>query len=169
MTARRLCRAAAALLVVTAALFVAGVAVERSDSASETGSTTHTESADEAHHDEAAEHTEPGGAAAESTHHDDERVLGLDLEAGPLVLLAALASLALAAGLWLWGSRAIAGAAAVFASLFTVLDVAELAHHIDESRTGLAVLAGLIAVGHLLAAAASARAAIRPNLKEAAT
>jgi hypothetical protein len=40
---------------------------------------------------------------------------------------------------------------AAFAALFTVFDIAELLHQIDENRTGIAVLAAVLAVIHAAA------------------
>ena len=37
--------------------------------------------------------------------------------------------------------------------MFAVFDIAEIRHQLDESRTGLAVLAAVIAAAHLAAAA----------------
>ena len=84
-------------------------------------------------------------------------MLGIDVESPATVALAVLASIALAAGLWLTKQRAVAVAAVVVGALFALFDIAEVAHQLDESRTGLAVLAGVIAVGHAAAAALSGR------------
>jgi hypothetical protein len=53
----------------------------------------------------------------------------------------------------------IAVAAVVVGVLFAAFDGAEVAHQLDESKNGLAALAVVIAVGHLAAAVAAARAA----------
>ena len=78
---------------------------------------------------------------------DDHRQF---IEAAPFVALAAAASLLLALGAWLrprWLLLlvTIAGAMLVFAAL----DVREVFHQSDESRTGLAVLAGFVGLFHL--------------------
>jgi hypothetical protein len=88
--------------------------------------------------------------------HAELKPLGIDIEAAPFVALAAAASLLLALGAWLrprWLLLlvTIAGAMLVFAAL----DVREVFHQIDESRTGLAVLAGFVGLLHLGAAAAA--------------
>jgi O-antigen ligase len=79
--------------------------------------------------------------------------LGVDIEAAPFVALAVLASLGLAAAAWLrprWLLLLLVVAATMLA--FAALDVREIFHQQDESRTGLAVLAAAIAALHLAAA-----------------
>lgn len=51
--------------------------------------------------------------------------------------------------------RPLAAAAAVAALAFAVFDVAEVAHQLDVSRSGLALLAAAIAFGHVAAAGLS--------------
>jgi hypothetical protein len=75
-------------------------------------------------------------------------------------VLAVAVSLALALGLWIRDERWLAIATVGAAVVFAVFDVAEVAHQVDESQTGLAVLAAVIAAGHI-AAAAAARQAMR--------
>jgi hypothetical protein len=90
----------------------------------------------------------------ETTHkHAELKPLGINVEAVPFVVLAALASIALALAAWVRPRvvlllLAIGGAMAVFG----VLDVREVFHQSDESRTGLAVLAAVIAALHASAA-----------------
>jgi hypothetical protein len=148
-------RAAAVLFIVTAALFVIGVSTEpgHNETAESTHvAETHGETTEgEATHTETAEsgnpsHSEQGG---------NESVLGIDTESPAAVAFAVIVSLALAAGMWFRPARAVALAAVVFAALFTVFDIAEVLHQLDESRTGYAVLAAVIAAGHVLAAGAS--------------
>jgi hypothetical protein len=88
-----------ALLLAGAALFVVGVAVERSgDDHDDEFVAVSSEGAVEAEHDEAAD----AGAQAEEPDHDEaaeeERVRGLDLESTPLVIAAVIVSVALAIG-----------------------------------------------------------------------
>ena len=166
MTRQRAARIAAAIFVVTAALFVIGVNSETDDhhEADET-TATHDETADEGAeseeseegetHDEATvadEHDE--GAAGEETHDEEseeETILGIDVESPEAIAVAVIASTLLAGALYFRPVRAVLGIGVAFA----VLDIAEIAHQADESNTGLAVLAGAIAAGHLAAAAAS--------------
>jgi len=49
--------------------------------------------------------------------------------------------------------RSLALLAVAFGVVFAVFDIAEISHQLEESRTGLAALAGMIAVVHLAAAA----------------
>jgi hypothetical protein len=76
------------------------------------------------------------------------------VEAVPFVILAALGSLALGLAAWQRPRTALllvgVGAAML---LFGVLDVREVFHQSDESKTGLAVLAAAIAAMHVAAAA----------------
>jgi Flp pilus assembly protein TadB len=95
--------------------------------------------------------------AAETPHketHAELKPLGVDIEAAPFVALAAVTSLALALGAWLrprWLLLLVVIAAAML--VFCALDVREVFHQSDESKTGLAVLAGFVALLHLGAAA----------------
>jgi hypothetical protein len=161
-------RLLAGLIVVATALFVLGSALERNGESGEPGhhdeaTTVRSTAAQESGSGEAgetpAEHAGErgeGGAAAttspENTH-EELRPLGIDIEAWPFIALAALASLALAAATWLRphtpGLLALVAAAML---LFAALDVREVVHQLDIDKTGLAVLAGAIAVLHLLAA-----------------
>ena len=173
ITAERARRAAAVLFLVTAALFAVGVAAE-DDTHTETGLESSDASAEQPEaesgeaHDEGAE--EPGDEADEGSEseggeagHDEsseeETVLGLDVESPATVTLAVLASIVLAAGLWFTTRRAPAVAAAAVGVLFAVFDIAEVLHQLDESSTGLALLAATIAVGHAAAAALAGRGA----------
>ncbi len=108
---------------------------------------------------EAKAHVAEEASGSES----DARVLGVDLESRPFVILAALASLGLAAAAWVrprWILLFVAIALAML--VFASLDVREVTHQLDENRDGLAILAGVVAALHLgaaLVAAASARCA----------
>lgn len=155
MTATLAARAAAVLFVVTAALFVIGVSTEPGHN--ETTESTHvTDTHGEATEGEAA-HSEAGepGNPSHSELGGKESVLGIDTESSAAVAFAVIVSLVLAAGMWFRPVRAVALAAVVFAALFTVFDIAEVLHQLDENRTGYAVLAAVIAAGHVLAAGAS--------------
>jgi hypothetical protein len=176
-----------ALIVVATGAFVVGTAIERTSG--------------EQHHDEKAAVTKPAGeapggetgeahseasgetggeiAGAHAPQGSGEgaraelRPLGIDIEAAPFVALAAAGSLALALGAWLrprWALLLLAVAAAMI--VFGALDVREVFHQHDEGRTGLAVLAGCVALLHLAAAAVAAlmgRAARRPAAGTAVT
>jgi hypothetical protein len=100
-----------------------------------------------------AEHADEAGADEGAS----ESFFGLDYEATPFVALAAAFSLALAAAVWLRPRWALMlGAVAVAMVVFAALDVREVVHQLDESKGGLAVLAGVVAVCHLAAAAVAA-------------
>jgi hypothetical protein len=142
------------LLVASTALFAVGVSIERSEA------DTHVEPA--AAQSEAAEpegaHDEEGEAQSESaageTESEDERVLGVDLESKPLIVVAVLTGLGLAA---LAASRfgrvrGVLLAIAAIALIWAILDVREVVHQLDESRDGVALIAMTVAVLHLAAA-----------------
>lgn len=157
-----------ALLVVSTAAFAVGVSIERSsgDTHSETPAVDESSSATGESGEEAEGHAE-GGAGAQA-HVDEgggageesnsETLLGIDLEAAPFVALAAAFSLALAVAVWLRPTRALLLAGVVVAMVaFAALDVREVFHQLDESKTGLAVLAVTVAALHLGAALVAAR------------
>jgi hypothetical protein len=80
-----------------------------------------TREADEAHTDEPSAHAdEQTGEEAEHAEEGDETILGLDPESPALVAAAAVASLALAIGLWVTRNRALAVVAAAFGIGFAV-------------------------------------------------
>lgn len=144
--------AAIALLVAGAGLFAAGTSVERGRH--------HDEPATGTALAEAREQAETHDAAERGTS-DEGRILGVDREATGLVILAVLASLALAALLWRRPVREVWLAAGLVALAFAVFDVAEVVHQLVESDAGLATLAALVAVAHA-ATAGIAATALRP-------
>lgn len=177
MTLREFCQPRwllSSLLIAGAALFAIGVAAERNanDTHTETGTetantavpgtaaTVPTGEAAEAGGGEVA-HTEvtsgegtapivePVGEAAGHSESSNETFLGLNLESTPLVIIAAAASLALAVLNWRRNVRALLLATLAFAVVFAVFGIAEVAHQIKESRSGLAFLAGMIALVHV--------------------
>lgn len=169
----RLRAVVAIMLLVGAALFIAGVVVERAAIANETNSTANPTSTESPHHDEGSgtegsgTEASPTGArqpvapAAES--HNAEAILGINVESWPLAIAAAIVSIGLAFAAWRGRQRAILVAVAVFALAFTVLDIRELIHQSNEGRTGIVILAGLIAVVHLAAGALAAFVASRTS------
>jgi Flp pilus assembly protein TadB len=139
----------AGLIVVATVAFVIGTSIERGDSEAnhaEGGA----ESGESAEH-RAAEGTDQAGAGERE---EEFMPFGIDIEAAPFIVLAAVASLALALVAWL-RPRAIALLALVGIAMlaFAVLDVRESVHQTDESNTALAILAAIIALLHLGAAA----------------
>jgi hypothetical protein len=146
-----------ALLVASTALFAIGVIAERSDADehAEPASAQVSESSEASEGEEG--HTE--GATAESE--EDEAFLGVDLESTPLVALAVVVGLGFAA---LAATRfgqlpGFLGLVALVALVWAALDMREFLHQLDESRTGIAVVAIAVAVLHLAAAAVSGRLA----------
>jgi hypothetical protein len=164
-----------ALLAVSTVLFAAGVSAERSDS------DTHAEPEAAAHvdegsqesggpegtHEEAGESTasasEEQGSKSESgeEHAEDERLLGVDLESTPLIVLAVLAGIGLAvlAASQIGRLRGFLLGVTIIALAWAVLDIREVVHQIDESRTGIALVASAVAVLHLATALVSGRLA----------
>jgi len=177
VTAERAARAAAVLFVVAAALFAVGTSTEPDghDEASEgTSAEAHVETdegegGEEAHDEgsdggEGQEETAEGEAGESGADEDDgEKLLVLDVESPAAVALAVVASLLVAAALWIRPIRPVAIGAVALGAVFAVFDIAEAAHQLDESRTSYAVLAMVIAAAHSLAALASGRVAWNPT------
>jgi hypothetical protein len=124
---------------------------------------------------EPSPHVEGNGAESAAAHesegahsetHAELKPLGIDIEAVPFVVLAALVSVGLAIAAWLrprWLLLLLVIVATMLA--FALLDVREVFHQSDENQTGLAVLAAVIAVLHLAAASVAglmSRAARQP-------
>ena len=165
-----------ALLLAAAAAFVIGVAVERDQghaesahsqsplpSAGEVGN--HSEAGEAGSHSEAGEQgsepTENGEASktGETGERDSgESVLGIDPESNAAVTTAVLISVLLAVVVWRWPVLPTLLAGAVFCLAAAAFDIREVAHQTAEGRTGVAVLAALVAALHLAAAASAAAA-----------
>ena len=70
---------------------------------------------------------------------ESEEILGVDLESTPLVLLAVVGSLAMAAAVFRWPrSMPLLAVVAVAMLVFSALDVREVLHQAEKSRQGLA-------------------------------
>jgi Flp pilus assembly protein TadB len=151
-----------ALVVSATAAFVVGVSIERGNEPTQHAASEAAASSDE--HQEAGgegEQDAEGESAQRTTNteepHAELRPLGVDVEAWPFVAVAALASLALAAGAWLRPTLTPPLTLVAVAMLaFAVLDVREVFHQADINESWLAVLAGTVAALHLAAAAAAA-------------
>ena len=158
-----------ALLVVSTALFATGVIAERphTDEHAKPASGRARESGESAAEPEGAPHgdDETADAGEASAAHSDERetVLGVDIESTPLIVLAVIAGLGLAllVAAQLGRRPAVLLTIAAIALAWAALDVREAVHQIDESRTGIAILAIAVALLHLAAAAVAARLAAR--------
>ncbi len=162
----------ALLLASSAVLFAIGTAIEHSQrgthrdeaalsSAAESGGDTSGEAkaTGETGAGEAT-HTESSAAAA-STEARSEEIAGIDPESWPLVGLAIAVSLLVAAGVY-WRRGRWLVAAIGFGLVFAAADTRELVHQIQESRTTVALIAGVLIALHVLAAIA-AGAALRAN------
>jgi Flp pilus assembly protein TadB len=161
-----------ALLIASTALFAVGVIAERSDAdehakaenaevRADGEETPHAEN--EAASDAEGLHEEGEAPGSKATHADeeDEALLGIDLESTPLVVIAVIAGLGLAA-LAATGIGRLPGfllIVAVIALAWAALDVREVLHQLDESRTGIAVVAMIVAALHLAVASISGRLA----------
>ena len=154
----------AALLVTATVAFVVGVSIESSS-----GEEHHAAATGEAGaHEEGGVHEEAGGhdEAAETGSDETagETFLGIDYEATRSFIISRSDYLALAAGVllrpgWLLWLAVVALAMLVFAAL----DVREVVHQIDESKEGLAVLAGIVPALYLTAATVAGRLASSPG------
>lgn len=151
-------RILAGVIVAATIGFAIGVSTEKSETGSESGETAVQLEAEGAESTEAGESEEADageGAVAESEEESEEseELLGINLESTPLVVLAVVGSLALAAAAWLrpdLGWLLLLVAAAMLA--FAALDVREVFSKLDEDESGLAALAGVVAALHLVAA-----------------
>jgi hypothetical protein len=153
-----------ALLIVATAAFVLGVSIERSqgEAHAEPATTVEGETGEpgEVGHEEGAENGRAVRAEESPSAHADEenaeKFLGIDYEAIPFIVLAAVFSLALAAAVWLRPASVPLLAFVVVAMVaFAALDVREVVHQFDEDNGGLALLAGVVAALHLGVAAAA--------------
>jgi hypothetical protein len=168
MTRNRLTKALAGLMVIATVAFAIGAAVEKSEHHTESTATVSTEgtasgegAAPSEGGETPSEHaTETGGSETAAQHASEtgnEKLLGLDPEATPLVVVAVIVSLLLAIAVWLRPDAALLLALIAVAMLvFAALDIREAVHQSDESNTGLLVLASAIAALHLAAAGLAA-------------
>jgi hypothetical protein len=138
-----------ALLIASTALFAAGVIAERSQT------DDHAEPVSAQAHESGESATEPEGAHAD----EREAVLGIDIESTPLIVFAVIAGLGLAmlAATPLARRPTVRLTIAAIAAAWAALDVREAVHQIDESRTGITILAVAVALLHLAAAGLAAR------------
>jgi hypothetical protein len=157
------------LIVLATVGFVVGVSIERNtaESHGESPPAARSESTSSESHGEGGEESEAhrtaeSGGQGEAGHDNEGagkaegefQPFGIDIEAAPFVILAALASLAMAVAVWTRPtSLLVLGIVALAMSLFALLDIREVFHQADEGRTGLAVLAGAVAALHIAAAA----------------
>jgi hypothetical protein len=148
-----------ALLVLATALFAAGVLAERSRSETHPEpASTHAETGEP----ERIHEAESVGAERESAE-TRETLFGVDLESTPLLVLAVLAGLGggatCASRLGQRAGPLLAVAVIVLA--WAALDVREVVHQLDESNTGIALIAIAVATLHAAAGVIAARLAAR--------
>src|SRR3954468_20249043 len=167
-------RTLAVLVAVATAALVVGAALERDArtqealrTSGETAPVRHAaESGSGSEAGETGESTESGtvsGAPPRGEHvreERSERLLGVDPESTGVLAMAVVVSLLLAALVWRGAAPWLLALVALVMAVFAALDIPEVLHQIDESRTGLTFLAGLVAALPLAAAALAARAAL---------
>jgi len=102
-------------------------------------------------------------AAAHAAESQSENLLGINPEATGLVVIAVALSLLLAALILTAESPLVAAGIAVTMLAFTVLDIREVTHQLNESRSGLAALAAVVALLHMLAAVSALLTARAPR------
>jgi hypothetical protein len=167
----RMRAAMATLLVAAALLFGVGILIERGTGSAGTphveatnppaqSAAPHVEGSGEAGEGGASpiaeasaatgEAGESPGAHTETT--STESILGVDPEAPPLVAMAIILSLLAAFLVWRDGRRIVLIGAIVVALGFAALDLLEVTHQVREGTTLVAIIAGVVAFGHLLAA-----------------
>jgi Flp pilus assembly protein TadB len=147
------------LLVASAALFVIGSVIEKSqptehhtETTGETSGETHSESGEETH---------PTTEEPTSESSSQERVLGINIESTPMIVLAVAITLVLAVAAWFSGASILLWMIVAFGIGFAMFDLLEAVHQNKESRSGLVVLAVALAMVHLTIAFVSGTLARR--------
>jgi hypothetical protein len=90
--------------------------------------------------------------------HSEAKLLGINPEALSLLVIAVIVSVLLAATIWFRPLVPVLIAIVGFGLLFAALDVREVLHQVDESRTSLIVIAGALIGLHFLVAMLAAAA-----------
>jgi hypothetical protein len=98
--------------------------------------------------------------------HREAKLLGINPEAPSLLVIALVASALLAAAVWFRPLVAVLIAIVGFGLLFAALDVREVLHQVDESRTGLIVIAGALIGLHLLVVILAAAALLAGRMSK---
>ena len=149
------------VLIAGAALFAVGASAERNNDAHHNEAVAVSTTGDgtvAAEGSDAAEAAESAGTnTTEVSESANEKVLGINLESTPLVVVAVIVSLVLAVATWRLNNKPILLITAAFAAVFAALDIAEFVHQIDRSAPALAVTAAIIAVIHAGAALLAAQ------------
>jgi hypothetical protein len=84
--------------------------------------------------------------------HREAKLLGINPEALSLLVIALIVSVLLAASVWFRPLVPVLISVAGFGLLFAALDVREVLHQVDESRTSLIAIASTLIGLHLLVA-----------------
>ena len=143
------------LFLVSAALFAVGATVERhqhaeaTPSGSETSAPTQTPSETGGEGQPTETHPASGEAAATSS----EDLFGVNPEAPWVVAFGVAASVLLALAVWSRDRRSVLLVVIVFGLLLAALDLREMVHQVNESRTSLILVSAVLAVLHLAVAA----------------
>jgi hypothetical protein len=141
------------LIVAATVAFFIGVMIERANEGAHGGSaeTPHVETGGETG-DEVGEEGGPTGSEGEATQ-EEGTILGIDPESIPLAIGAGVASLLLAFLVWTrpaWRWPVAITAVAMLG--FLVLDIREILHQVQESRTSVTIAATVVALLHGAAA-----------------
>jgi hypothetical protein len=147
------------LLVATGCLFAVGSTIERNHRHHESVAATSTEAGGETGSDSSAPKPAEHAASAEAGAH----ILGIDTESVGLSVVAVVLSLLLAAAVWIRPVTAVLACVTVFGLVFAAGDGRELAHQLGDANDGLAAVAALLLVLHLVVAGLAAAALPRPR------
>jgi hypothetical protein len=133
------------LIVLSTVAFAIGALLERSNRGpAAEGTVTETTA-----HEEGGQAVEGSG----ETRQGEETLFGIGPESPALIVFAIVVSLLLAGGCWLrpdWRWLLVVTAFAM--AVFAVVDLREVIHQLDESNTGLAIMAGAVAILHAASA-----------------
>ena len=158
--------ALALLLVITGCLFAVGSTIERHHRHHESTAAKTAATGGETTGEIGGESSKPKPAEHATSAETGSRILGVNTESKALSIIAVIASLALAAAVWLRPARLVLLAVVAFGLVFALGDGRELAHQLKESNGRLAAVAGLLLVLHLVVSALAA-AATRASAKRA--
>ncbi|MBI3661196.1 hypothetical protein HY230_12095 [Candidatus Acetothermia bacterium] len=125
----------AGLMVISTVLFIIGGMMERNPSEAGEAPGVHEEAGERAHQEPAS----------------NERVLGFNLENPWAITVVASVWFVLAAGLFRWGQRLLVPVA-ILAAATAFVDVREVLLQLGQSRTSIALLAGIVTVAHVAVA-----------------
>lgn len=159
--------ASVALLFAATLAFVLGVSLERNAVGTESPTTSIQTSGGTIGESggEAQENKEKAGGPADSPAgvEGSERVLGVDLESLPAVIVMVGLSVLLAAAAWWRPARAVLIIAVLFCTGALLLDLVEVSRQISQNSPGIAAVAVLVALLHAMAGASAGMAAAAPH------